>query len=56
MKYIQPSDSLWGVPTVHITRAELETLLRKLDYPDSQRTLILMKHGKPKFVVVAVPK
>ena len=52
MKYI-PDDRL---PVVELTRYNLETLLAKLDDPDSARTLLSPGgSGEPMIAVKAVP-
>lgn len=41
MKFISDhNDTEFGIPTVELTRRNLETLLAKLDDPHSKRTLV----------------
>lgn len=49
MKYIE--EGVWGIPTLELTRRNLQGLLEKLDDPDSRRTLI---DGENKIAVHAV--
>jgi hypothetical protein len=39
VKYIEASQSAMGIPTIELTRRNLEILLRKLDDPISARTI-----------------
>lgn len=39
MKYIEAAQSEWAMPTIELTRRNLQTLLAKLDDPKSFRTI-----------------